>query len=616
MIREKVEITKPSIKEPQTAYEYYQLGKRLEEKREFEESEQAFKKAIGMDEKLGKAYLELGHLYSTVVHDDLALEYTKKAWRLLKNKDKRNEAIAHYNLGILYLDRNDLRRSWKHYRKAYEMESVLGDSRWKDDLKEDVYYVVNNDRKGFIKNASKLGHKDYLPKNVVAWQKYFTELESWRRHDEIIKEGEYFIGDHPDGKYNYVISKYLVGSYLSKKRFDDMLLHLGFLDSADIDYQTKAWKHYMYYFYYRQQDEKELALEHLDIVTDKYDKYELIEDVYFDKVELLREMGEIDSERKVLNRMSQRFIDRRLLHFANYRLAIIELYSGNYDESYVYFQKTGLGKPLYLLWFVGSAIFNSGMGVLVLFMLASIFFNKKVAGLKETPYRFRHYFLYGFLNCSIPLLLWATLFYNHYIYGIFNRFHFNPVLVTLIIGNVIIVWYVMNLLSRVYKLDFKNMGFRLSGIKTDLILPIIIVLVVIGVNIGYNLLLEHFGIFTPKSEVAEMINTIMLRGHIVNKILLAFSVVLFIPVVEEIIFRMFMINYFEKFTCLWVAVLYSCVVFAISHAPIHVFPMMFFIALLFSIVYIKTRSIVPSIVAHSINNLTMLSISLLYKGSG
>lgn len=84
---------------------------------------------------------------------------------------------------------------------------------------------------------------------------------------------------------------------------------------------------------------------------------------------------------------------------------------------------------------------------------------------------------------------------------------------------------------------------------------------------------------------------------------LLFNLAILTPIVEELYFREVMLGSIHRSSFPNFAILFSCATFAIIHFDfVHIFAYLFS-GLIFSLLYLKTRSILPSITAHILVNL-------------
>lgn len=94
-----------------------------------------------------------------------------------------------------------------------------------------------------------------------------------------------------------------------------------------------------------------------------------------------------------------------------------------------------------------------------------------------------------------------------------------------------------------------------------------------------------------------------------------FYACLIAPVIEEIIFRGYILNNLRRFGNV-PAIILSSVLFALFHGNLYQFANPILAGMLFSFIVIRTNSIVPSIIAHMFNNTTALVMSLCTSAFG
>lgn len=87
-----------------------------------------------------------------------------------------------------------------------------------------------------------------------------------------------------------------------------------------------------------------------------------------------------------------------------------------------------------------------------------------------------------------------------------------------------------------------------------------------------------------------------------------FSTVVLAPVVEEIYFRGFIMPATTKRFGWLIGITVSAVLFAILHLQLNVIVYTFVFGIILAALYIKTKSIIPSIILHIMNNLIAFSI--------
>ncbi|MFZ0370007.1 MAG: CPBP family intramembrane glutamic endopeptidase [Halobacillus sp.] len=83
--------------------------------------------------------------------------------------------------------------------------------------------------------------------------------------------------------------------------------------------------------------------------------------------------------------------------------------------------------------------------------------------------------------------------------------------------------------------------------------------------------------------------------------LYAIARVLIVPIIEEFFYRVFLITFFNKWVNIWVAVVLQMIIFSMNH-PFSPFSAGVF-GLLLGTLYVRTKSIIPGLILHSLWNL-------------
>lgn len=86
------------------------------------------------------------------------------------------------------------------------------------------------------------------------------------------------------------------------------------------------------------------------------------------------------------------------------------------------------------------------------------------------------------------------------------------------------------------------------------------------------------------------------------------------PIWEEAIFRGFLLMSLTKFFSARVAVLVSSLLFALCHFRLQTFAPLFILGVVFSMVFLKTRNLLPPVLLHSLWNIFVLSNLVLRPG--
>ena len=115
--------------------------------------------------------------------------------------------------------------------------------------------------------------------------------------------------------------------------------------------------------------------------------------------------------------------------------------------------------------------------------------------------------------------------------------------------------------------------------------------------------------FFPDAQEQEVI-TALQEMSLLSSIITAFSVSILTPILEELLFRGFILSMLLKCYDNKVAIVFSAIIFAVVHEPIAI-AMAFGIGLIYGWLRVRTGSIIPSMILHAIWN-GFVSILILF----
>ena len=141
---------------------------------------------------------------------------------------------------------------------------------------------------------------------------------------------------------------------------------------------------------------------------------------------------------------------------------------------------------------------------------------------------------------------------------------------------------------------FQRCKFRKLGLKNYLI----VILSSIGLSFFssglVNLLINKFPGYSKSSEAIAS-STTSLLGII--------SVVVIIPIFEEVLFRGLIFNEFKKHLNVIIAIIFQGIIFAVAHGNMLQGIYAFILGVVIAIIYVKTQSIIASMLFHIMFNL-------------
>ena len=159
-----------------------------------------------------------------------------------------------------------------------------------------------------------------------------------------------------------------------------------------------------------------------------------------------------------------------------------------------------------------------------------------------------------------------------------------------------------------YKKNFYSLGFQKTKIKyfSMGIYYWIACLIIVGLW-GWMLEILKLDFLLPPNTAKEVLN-LAFENIFISIILVS----LIVPICDEVFFRGFLINGLERKFNLKISLLISSGIFSIFHIHIgSLFPT-FILGICLGLLYIKSKSIYPSIFIHSIHNFLAVIISKYY----
>lgn len=159
-----------------------------------------------------------------------------------------------------------------------------------------------------------------------------------------------------------------------------------------------------------------------------------------------------------------------------------------------------------------------------------------------------------------------------------------------------------------YKKNFYSLGFQKTKIKyfSMGIYYWVACLIIVGLW-GWMLEILKLDFLLPPNTAKEVLN-LAFENIFITIILVS----MIVPICEEVFFRGFLINGLERKFNLKISLLISSGIFSIFHIHIgSLFPT-FILGICLGLLYIKSKSIYPSIFIHSIHNFLAVIISKYY----
>jgi len=587
---------------PKTAQGYHLLAKSLGLKGKYKEAEAAAIKALAIDNKFVKAYMDLGNIYQEQ-GDLYKAEWAYRQALKYAGNDTINLEVIYFDLGGMYTAKGDAENGWAYLRKAYEMKSyILKD--WNVRPSLILSYVANNNKDGFQR---------YMQHKV--WERMDKDLLS-NRFEKVIADCEQFLKDSPNSKDAYLFKEFLASALIRAGRYKEAREKLNEMLNLSIPKKDKIWvKRNLAYSFYLQKDYAK-ALEELSDIMDNYSDYKSpqLEHVYLQIADIYKAKKESREELKTLQKFIVMFPHSKLIGSARLRVSSIYYRLGDEERGYLEYKKV---RPVWYTLLL-SIVLVIGMAGLFMGFLALIrkFFPKSEImpeGEKHLFQRLDIFLLLVFLYL-IPLLI--TLFLSR-LFSVdcfspkLTQASIRPMLWGIFLSEIALISICLAFLKKKYKLDNVSLGFFSRGFKFNVILPAAAALTNVIAAFLILAFIKMLGVQLPTALIEELVNTIF-KGSTPFQMFLLFIIVgVIVPVTEEIIFRVFLYSAFKKYTTLlWSAIL-SAALFAILHFIFVLLPLFFIVGIILAVMYEKTRSIIPCMVTHALYNISALVLGMI-----
>lgn len=187
--------------------------------------------------------------------------------------------------------------------------------------------------------------------------------------------------------------------------------------------------------------------------------------------------------------------------------------------------------------------------------------------------------------------------------SIADRSYFSPWILAL--PQVFLLVFVSALCFRYRVISYKDLGFQAPSFRNSYFLAFLCVLANIFVVVIYMIIATYFEVkflYTP-----EIPKNILGFGWFIW--LNLFAICIWVPVIEELFFRGFLLRLLMSRLGTFSAVLLSSLVFAVLHGNIGLLIPVFVCSVVISVLYIRTGSIYPSILTHGCVNLSVALVA-------
>ena len=600
-------------KQPTSAYEWYRLGKEQDIKRDFKNSEKSLKKALELDQNLYKAMIELGVVYTMQGDFIKARPFFLKALPLVKD-DKSNYEVVYFNLGMNYLYENEAENAWKYFEIASRAGRTLGPRLWSKDPTEPVSHVISGDKAKFYAMAKKY-YSNYVRDRINRIHRIAVF-----RPALALKDCENYIADNPGSKYlpDMIANKAWALSRL--KEYDKANEIIDSLNKPDLRDDLKRWSAYALYQNYFSAKHYDQAFKQADFLHNEYPGTYSGSWVKYQRALIYQSKQDIIAEKEALLGLLEDFqnptgFERKsywegIKSRAEERLFLIYTIQGDYLNAYIVLANAY--KSLNSLIGLIAIVLFISLAVFLFFIFCRTCFYKKTAEVLKSKFRLKYLWLFFIVLALLTPVLQLALFSLNYFTGnLLGKLRLDPYFLSLILAQVMVAYICVSTLKDKYQIDKDAMGFVSRGAKYNFGVSLIALTVMLIFAVGYSYLFEKvLKVSLEEPSAIVMAQEFVRHGGLMQKLLLYISIVVTGPISEELFFRVFLFIFLAQFTGKRTAVALSAIMFALSHGSMVYFPYYLLMALLLSLVYLRTKSIFPGIIAHALINLVSVLLLL------
>lgn len=463
-------------------------------------------------------------------------------------------------------------------------------------------------QKGFLTKSKSLMDLRLQVKNLVAKGKYKEAQDLskklLRRLKVVIKQD--------DGRTPSSRAYFLTGWILEDLRGR---LPPDFLHEPGLPSNYVNWTKYKLAAIYYKQGEYSKALNYLNFILKSAPDYKGNDRVLALSARIYEVKGDLLKEQSLLTQLIARYPKSWSASFAHLRLGFMYERKGDYSRAFKEYTNSKILPVITILNFMIMLLFSAFVFGIV-FLISRLFFRKRLIEARAGPFRKVDLFVvFALLFTAPPLMSLFLLSLNYYFRNFFLWLHLEPTVFSLFLSDMLLLGICLLYLKKKYKLDNLSLGFFSRGIQYNVILPIFLTSAGIMIAIIFFSIISLTSVKIPESPIDAIAQNTFLQGNPIKIFLLFFMVTVAGPIAEEIVFRVFLIKSFAKYTNTTFAVIFSSLLFGFFHQRLILVPYFTVLGLIFAITYTKTKTIIPSIVTHSLYNFLLFGLGFLFMNN-
>lgn len=180
--------------------------------------------------------------------------------------------------------------------------------------------------------------------------------------------------------------------------------------------------------------------------------------------------------------------------------------------------------------------------------------------------------------------------------------------------NILACLYVVYIICVEHKQPLVSAGLILTNWKNDIRAGIKRYLIAIPILMTTGIVVDLISKLAGSApQQQEIVKRVLGEKSIPTLIFMITFGAIIAPVIEEFLFRGFLLTAMNKYFGRWKAILISSLVFASVHLNIHVFLQIFILGILLGYVFERTGSLVAPIAIHVIHNSATFAFLLYFK---
>jgi len=478
-----------------TAQGHHLIAKLFIKEGKYVKAKEATDKALALNNKFAKSYLDLGNIYIYLYENDKAERAYFTALKHIKG-DSANQAIILQNLGNIYLTYGLADKSWEYYKKSYLIKSYTKPTSW---AKEYLAFIPKNDKAGFITYVHK-NFRDYNYSEILHIKKILEKELRKKNYPYIKSKSKKYLSEKRYSKYSYLILNVLVTALIENDEIPIADQEIKLFEKKKNNNSKIAFlKHHMAYTlnknkYY------DSALHYSNEIIFKNKGYDDILKVYNLASKIHKTKGNQKKSVSILEEAIRNFPSKKLNStYALLAAGYSELGKNDLAQKYLIMSETLLSISIGT---IVSCLIFSGLIIGFTILISKLFFKKNnLINKKDKNLKLSNLYVFLFLLFSIYILIpLNSLVLQDKLKTFLDILHLDINLFAVLLCQLILAGFCFYSLKKQYKFNNHDLGFYSRGFKFNVILPIcLFVVYIIILSIFFTLFYRLIGFESPDS---------------------------------------------------------------------------------------------------------------------